>query len=136
MSTAKAPGPIPRYVYKILSSAPPSPIPNDMPLSDLDRTDGFIHLSTGWRVPITAGMYFKDAKSLGLLRLDANAVRDENARLEWADPGCVHMFAQEEGKWARMGAGIVVDAKEYTREDSRTWEEVLTKEAESGWLHD
>ena len=66
MSTAKAPGPIPRYVYKILASAPPSPIPNDMPLSDLDRTDGFIHLSTGWRVPITAGMYFKDAKSLGL----------------------------------------------------------------------
>lgn len=138
MSTAKAPGPdpIPRYVYKILGSTPPSIIPKDMPLSDLDRADGFIHLSTGWRVPITAGMYFQDARSLGLLRLDADAVRAENARLEWADPGCVHMFAQEEGKWARMGAGIVVDAKEVFREEDKTWEEVLAKEVEGGWLHD
>ena len=47
---APAPAPLPQYLYKILPSAPPSPIPADYPLSDLDRNDGFIHFSTAAQV--------------------------------------------------------------------------------------
>lgn len=36
----------PKYIYKIASSAPPDPIPTVYPLSELDKKDGFIHLST------------------------------------------------------------------------------------------
>lgn len=39
------PSPLPKYIWKILDSDP-SPLPEGLPLSDLDRGDGFIHLST------------------------------------------------------------------------------------------
>lgn len=45
-NTGPVPSPLPRYVYKIIPEAPPSPLPAEWPLSDLDRNDGFIHLST------------------------------------------------------------------------------------------
>jgi len=44
------PSPLPEFVYKITPEAPPDPIPEAYPLSDLDRQDGFIHMSTAWQV--------------------------------------------------------------------------------------
>ena len=41
-----SPDPIPTYVYKIVPTAPPEPLPAEYPLSELDQTDGFVHLST------------------------------------------------------------------------------------------
>lgn len=40
----------PKYVYKIVPTEPTEPIPQEFPLSDLDKQDGFIHLSTGQQV--------------------------------------------------------------------------------------
>jgi hypothetical protein len=40
------------YAYKITPTEPPSPIPAEYPLSDLDKKDGFIHLSTSWQVSL------------------------------------------------------------------------------------
>lgn len=48
-----APDPLPTYIYKISPSQPPSPIPKEYPLSDLDRNDGFVHLSTASQVSFT-----------------------------------------------------------------------------------
>ncbi|GKT91223.1 hypothetical protein Ct61P_09073 [Colletotrichum tofieldiae] len=45
-----APTEMPQYLYKIVPEAPPSPLPAEYPLSDLDRNDGFIHLSTADQV--------------------------------------------------------------------------------------
>lgn len=45
-----APSTLPKYLYKIVPDAPPSPLPAEYPLSDLDRNDGFIHLSTAEQV--------------------------------------------------------------------------------------
>ncbi|KAI9465408.1 hypothetical protein BJY52DRAFT_1113508 [Lactarius psammicola] len=95
----------PRYVYKILSEEPPDPLPHTLSLTPLDRQDGFIHLSSGWRVPQTAGLYFGPITTIWLLRVDTDVARAENARFKWGDPGCVHMYADEETKWARMGDG-------------------------------
>lgn len=44
------PSPLPEFVYKITPEAPPSPIPDSYPLSELDQKDGFVHLSTSWQV--------------------------------------------------------------------------------------
>lgn len=44
------PSPLPEFVYKITPTAPPDPIPEAYPLSDLDRQDGFVHLSTAQQV--------------------------------------------------------------------------------------
>lgn len=44
------PTPLPTYVYKIVPTAPPSPIPAQYPLSELDQKDGFVHLSIAKQV--------------------------------------------------------------------------------------
>ena len=40
----------PKYIYKIIPSPPEDPFPKEHPLSDLDRNDGFVHLSTSSQV--------------------------------------------------------------------------------------
>jgi uncharacterized protein (DUF952 family) len=47
-----APNPLPKYIYKIVP-ADPQPLPEALPLSDLDRNDGFLHLSTAAQVQLT-----------------------------------------------------------------------------------
>jgi hypothetical protein len=47
--SAEAP---PKYIYKIVPSAPEDPFPNEHPLSELDRNDGFVHLSTATQVSL------------------------------------------------------------------------------------
>ena len=41
---------LPKYVYKIIPTAPPEPLPAEYPLSELDQNDGFVHLSTAEQV--------------------------------------------------------------------------------------
>jgi uncharacterized protein (DUF952 family) len=118
--------PFPRYVYKILSEEPPNPLPHTLPLTPLDAQDGFIHLSAGWRVPQTTALYFGTYTTIWLLRVDTEAARGEKARLEWGDPGCVHMYAAE--RWARLGDGIVVGVRKFDKEPGDKWEKVLMGE--------
>lgn len=45
-----APTPLPTYVYKILDAPPAEPLPSELPVSNLDAKDGFVHLSTAAQV--------------------------------------------------------------------------------------
>ena len=63
-TTAGVDPPFPPYVYKILSEEPPDPLPHTLPLTPLDKEDGFIHLSIGKRVPLTAALYFASYTTL------------------------------------------------------------------------
>jgi hypothetical protein len=123
--------PFPRYVYKILSEEPPNPLPHTLPLTPLDAHDGFIHLSTGWRVPQTTALYFGKYTTIWLLRVDTEVARGEKARMEWGDPGCVHMYADGETKWARLGDGIVVGVRKFDKGPCDEWEKVLKGD---GWI--
>lgn len=49
-----APDDLPKFVYKIVPAAPPEPLPTEYPLSVLDETDGFVHLSTAEQVSSAA----------------------------------------------------------------------------------
>jgi uncharacterized protein (DUF952 family) len=120
----------PRYVYKIFSEEPPNPLPHTLPLTPLDAHDGFIHLSAGWRVPETTALYFGSYTTVWLLRVDTEVARGEKARLEWGDPGCVHMYAEDETRWARMGDGIVVGVRKFDKGPDEVWENVMG----DGWL--
>jgi uncharacterized protein (DUF952 family) len=124
--------PFPRYVYKILSEEPPNPLPHTLPLTPLDRQDGFIHLSAGWRVPQTTALFFGSYTTIWLLRVDTEVAREEEARFEWGDPGCVHMYAHGETRWARMGDGIVVSVRKFDKGPGDEWENVLM--GGNGWL--
>lgn len=104
-----APSPPPTYLYKILPSAPPSPIPERLPLSDLDRNDGYIHLSTSEQVPGTADKYFSDHEELNLLRIKYETLKtgtdgdgtEGKGELKWEEVGrgCfAHLYAADLGK--------------------------------------
>ncbi|TKW52565.1 hypothetical protein CTA1_6819 [Colletotrichum tanaceti] len=104
-----APAQMPQYLYKIVPEAPPSPLPAEYPLSDLDRNDGFIHLSTAEQLPYAA----------------------LEAQIRWDDlpagAGCFpHLYGRN------FGAADVEDARGFVRSDEgRAWSEVLGGDA---WL--
>lgn len=77
-----APDPLPTYLYKILPSPPPSPLPTTLPLSALDAADGFIHLSTPAQIPATCSAFFADRDELYLLKMSLAELR----RRRPADP--------------------------------------------------
>lgn len=117
-----APSPLPNYLYKILPSPPPQPLPAVLPLSPLDSKDGFIHLSTAVQVPKTAARFFSDAARLWLLRIRLDTLEDSKGDLKWeiaGDDGCFpHLY----------GAHIGIDEVEEVMEMQKGelgWEETL-----------
>ncbi|KAF1931707.1 uncharacterized protein M421DRAFT_417472 [Didymella exigua CBS 183.55] len=107
-----APSPLPTYLYKILPSAPPSPLPDRLPLSDLDRKDGFIHLSTSEQTAGTADRFFSDVTELWLLKIKRSTLEDgtdghgkagadNKARFQWDETGhgaFPHFYGGDLGK--------------------------------------
>jgi hypothetical protein len=119
--------PFPKYVYKILPSAPPIPLPHALPLSALDTQDGFIHLSTGPQIRHTANLFFSDALTIWLLKIGSEQVEAEGGELRWAEgrPGCVHLYSKEEGQWMRLGNGVIQDVMVYGRQVEQDWGQAL-----------
>ncbi|KAH9889815.1 hypothetical protein C8Q73DRAFT_653476 [Cubamyces lactineus] len=130
--------PLPSYVYKILPSPPPTPLPAALPLSDLDRQDGFIHLSTAHQIPTTASLFFGAHRSLALLKVDARKTRAQGGVYRWVEglPGCPHLYAPREGEWIDLGSENVVGWREVSREEGQGWEEALKGLEQEGWLVD
>lgn len=105
-----APSPLPNYLYKILPSAPPSPLPDRLPLSDLDKNDGYIHLSTSDQVPGTADKWFNEFTELWLFRIkyetlakgiDGNGEVKNGAEIKWEEVGrgvFAHFYGGDLGK--------------------------------------
>ncbi|KAH6845152.1 hypothetical protein B0I37DRAFT_379311 [Chaetomium sp. MPI-CAGE-AT-0009] len=127
MAPVPPPSPLPEFVYKIVPSAPPNPIPEQYPLSDLDRQDGFVHLSTSWQIPITSDLFFKDSPSFYLLKLrlanfDASSVKWDEVD---GTNGCPHLYGN-------FGTQDVVAVREFRRGEGQSWKDVF--EAEGGWL--
>lgn len=85
--SSNEPGAKPTYIYKLVpSSSPPPPLaslPSHLPVSALDQSSGFIHLSTALQVPETLRRFFKDESKVYVLRIDyENVERD----IRWEDP--------------------------------------------------
>ncbi|KAG0282870.1 hypothetical protein BGZ96_012755 [Linnemannia gamsii] len=65
-----APSVNPKFVYKLISPASAfNPADKVLPLSALDKADGFYHLSTSAQVPGTANRFFPKSKFSDLLIL-------------------------------------------------------------------
>ncbi|KAM0552570.1 hypothetical protein ACHAPJ_007899 [Fusarium lateritium] len=110
----------PKYIYKIVPSAPEDPFPKEHPLSDLDRNDGFIHLSTSTQVPKTADLFFTKASSLWVIKLEFTQF---GGSIKW-EGGFPHLYGN-------FGANNVETVEKFAREESQTWGEVMAK---SEWL--
>lgn len=75
----------PRYIYKLVPSTSPvrEPLPEKLPVSDLDQGDGFLHLSTAHQIPDTLRRFFKNEPLVYVLRIDyALVVQD----IRWESP--------------------------------------------------
>jgi uncharacterized protein (DUF952 family) len=130
-----APTPLPTYLYKILPTSPPSPLPERLPLSDLDKNDGYIHLSTSEQVPSTAEKFFDKDDVLYLLKIkysDLAAGTDgdgkvksegEKAEIKWEEVGrgCfAHFYGGD------LGSGNVKEVLKMAKEGS--WAESIKLE--------
>jgi uncharacterized protein (DUF952 family) len=113
------PNPLPRYVYKILSSAPPILLPGTLPLSPLDAADGFIHLSTAAQAPGTAARFFASYQQLWLLKIPFERIKDNTRWEEGNSDTFAHLYK------VGLGREEVGDVKEWKREEGKSWENTL-----------
>lgn len=75
----------PRYIYKIVPSTAPirEPLPERLPVSELDQRSGFLHLSTASQVPNTLKTFFQDEPLVYILRIAYNHVVQD---IRWESP--------------------------------------------------
>ncbi|KAK4089845.1 hypothetical protein VFPFJ_08696 [Purpureocillium lilacinum] len=110
----------PRFVYKIVPTAPPEPIPKAYPLSDLDKKDGFIHLSTATQVPNTADLFFSSHSDLWLIKFELTKFVDP---IKWED-SFPHLYGN-------FGKKDVESVQKFERSEGKTWKQVMEG---SSWL--
>ncbi|KAJ6539218.1 hypothetical protein B0H19DRAFT_1177739 [Mycena capillaripes] len=129
--------PEPTYIYKLVpSSSPvPDPLPETLPLSELDDTSGFIHLSTAAQIPGTLKHFFAEHDEVYALRIKYATVEKD---IKWEDPKA-EICGERGGEGffphlyngGRLGSGVIESVTIWHR-NSGNWDEALRK-AES-WL--
>lgn len=113
-----------KYMYKILIAAPPSPLPEALPLSPLDKSSGFIHLCTATQIPGVISMFMGSAEKLWLLKIPYEKIKPD---LKWEGiPGSggrgekfPHLFN------LKLGVDEVEDWKEFERDSKVGWDGVF-----------
>ncbi|KAG5913491.1 hypothetical protein E4U53_004851 [Claviceps sorghi] len=111
----------PRFVYKIVPSAPPAVLPEQLPLSPLDQQDGFIHLSTGQQIPLTCDAFFGTASTLWVFKLNQGRLADS---IKWEQGGFPHLYGT-------IGREDVMAVKKIERDAGQTWADAMSA---SAWL--
>jgi len=127
---------IPAYIYKILpaSAAPPDPIPNELPVSDLDKNDGFIHLSTALQLPGTLERFFADHERVHILRI---IYKDVEGSIKWENSKGTGGIG-EEGFFPhlhnglRLGKGEIESVAEWEKESG--WNIAVEKAKSESWF--
>ncbi|CEJ55887.1 hypothetical protein PMG11_02117 [Penicillium brasilianum] len=96
----------PRYIYKIIPSTAPvrEPLPDRLPVSELDQNSGFIHLSTASQVPNTLKLFFSEEPLVYILRIHyADVIQD----IRWESPdGKVRSPRPREGLFPHLYNGL------------------------------
>ena len=120
MSDAK-----PTYIYKLIPStaAPPDPLPEKLPVSDLDTRSGFVHLSTSVQVPNTLKYFFGDEPRVYVLRVSYDRVEKD---IKWEDP-------KAEACGPRGGEGMFPHLYNGLKLGKDEVESVAVWENEGGW---
>lgn len=137
----------PTYVYKLIPHdapppLPPTPLPDALPVSLLDQTSGFIHLSTAPQLLGTLIHFFTNDPKVYVLKLPYNALNDQ---IRWENPkGEVCGDRGGEGMFPHLYNGLRLGKAEaesvvcWQREDGgkslRSWEEVVRDATLDGWM--
>ncbi|KIJ63954.1 hypothetical protein HYDPIDRAFT_112442 [Hydnomerulius pinastri MD-312] len=79
----------PNYIYKLVSYKTPPPstvaseLPEALPISEIDKSSGFVHLSTARQVPNTLKFFFGGDPLVYILRIKYDDVEKD---IKWEDP--------------------------------------------------
>ena len=66
------------HIYKVLTEEEwENAISLGYVVTELDKEDGFIHLSTSKQLSLTLHLYFKDYKNVILLEINQDSINDE-----------------------------------------------------------
>ncbi|KAL4811003.1 hypothetical protein BDV18DRAFT_128383 [Aspergillus unguis] len=115
----------PTFLYKLVPSTAPVqyPIPERLPVSELDQKSGFVHLSTALQVPKTLKIFFKDEPLVYVLRIPYDRVAED---IRFEDPeGRVCGPRPEEGLFPHLYNGLKLGRDEV--ESMSVWNN------EEGW---
>ena len=117
--------PAPTFIYKLVpSSSPvPDPLPDALPVSELDQKSGFLHMSTSKQVPRTLKHFFSEDEKVYVLRVPYAIVEKH---IRWEDPkGEVCGPRGGEGMFPHIYNGLKLGVSEVER--------VVILEKEDGW---
>ncbi|KZT10947.1 uncharacterized protein LAESUDRAFT_672550 [Laetiporus sulphureus 93-53] len=128
----------PTYIFKLIPSEapPPDPLPAILPVSDLDKTSGFIHLSTAKQVPNTLKWFFTNEPRVYVLRIPYDPLED---KIRWEDPkaevcgprGGEGMFPHLYND-LKLGSTEVESVAVWERKEGESWDDVINRARE--WL--
>ncbi|KAF7800095.1 hypothetical protein EIP86_011339 [Pleurotus ostreatoroseus] len=148
MSTAAIPSPScataeVAYFYKLIehTAPPPDPLPDALPVSALDQSSGFVHLSTAAQVPGTLRHFFTDVPHVFVARIP-RAPLDQAGVVRWEDPeGKVCGPRPGEGLFPHLYNGLKLgkDELDSVRKWDRNetgWDDAVRKVQVEGWLVD
>ncbi|KAL3474687.1 hypothetical protein BJX99DRAFT_260114 [Aspergillus californicus] len=96
----------PTFLYKLVPSTSPvqQPLPERLPVSEIDQQSGFVHLSTALQVPNTLKFFFKDEPLVYVLRIPYESVARD---IRFEDPeGRVCGPRPEEGLFPHLYNGL------------------------------
>ena len=87
------------HIYKVLTEEEwENAISLGYVVTELDKEDGFIHLSTSKQLALTLHLYFKDYKNVILLEINQDSINDEILYEEAKSSGRFGKFPHLYGK--------------------------------------
>ena len=126
------PNPLPNILYKILTSAPPSPFPDVLPISDREARDGYVHLARALNILPVAMKTYNYTLQLWALKLNYKWMRENHydIRSAW-DTSNTTFFPK---LYHNITKQMLLDIKMWTRTENETWDQ--TSLVNDKWLTD
>ncbi|EJD40192.1 hypothetical protein AURDEDRAFT_170770 [Auricularia subglabra TFB-10046 SS5] len=119
----------PRFVYKLLSSAPPEPLQSSKPLvTALDEQDGFMHLSTALQVPKTLARFYSKDEFIWIVKIPFTGAFLEASKWDASSTGELfpHLYGdvavdQEKDGWSIRKVKRAADEDWFKALDGASW---------------
>ncbi|CAF3952047.1 unnamed protein product [Adineta steineri] len=132
VSPAPPPDPLPNILYQLLISAPPSPFPDVLPMSDRDAHDGYVHLAQAVNILPLAMKNYNYTRQLWALKLNYKWMRENQYDIRW-EWGTSHETIYPH-LYDNTTKQMVLDIKTWRREENEKWNQ--TSLVDDPWLTD
>lgn len=117
--TAPSPNPLPNILYQLLTSPPPSPFLDILPMSNRDADDGFVHLARALNILPLAMKNYNYTFQLWALKLNYTWMRENkyDIRWEWGSSNTT-IYPHLYGNTTKQ---MLIDTKTWNRKQNEKW---------------